>query len=216
MNQVTAGQWNVGRAGPLLPSMNRYAPIALWLVLAAQTLWVVLNVAHLHRSPGEDLLGMIILGTCAVFALLHASPRWRWLTVVVRVVMAAEFLTAVADRFGLLGPAGAPGVSWGDFSHFIAYTRSMTTFLPTGAAPALAVLATVAEIALGIALLAGLRLKLAALGAAGLLTVYAVAMISTLPAAEQFHYNVLVLAAGMLTLATVDRAPLSVDRLRGN
>jgi uncharacterized membrane protein YphA (DoxX/SURF4 family) len=80
----------------------------------------------------------------------------------------------------------------------------------------LAVLATVAEIALGIALLAGLRLKLAALGAAGLLTVYAVAMISTLPAAEQFHYNVLVLAAGMLTLATVDRAPLSVDRLRGN
>jgi uncharacterized membrane protein YphA (DoxX/SURF4 family) len=141
--------------------------------------------------------------------------RQRWLTVVVRVVMAAEFLLAVADRFGWLGPAGAPGVSWGDFGHFVAYTRSMSTFLPGGTASTLAVLATVAELALGLALLVGLRLRLAALASAALLTVYAVLMIVTLPAAEQFHYNVLVLAAAMLTLATADRLPLTVDGLAG-
>jgi hypothetical protein len=51
--------------------MKRYAPVALWFALAAQTLWIVLNGVYLHRSPGEDLLGVIILATCAVFAVLH-------------------------------------------------------------------------------------------------------------------------------------------------
>jgi uncharacterized membrane protein YphA (DoxX/SURF4 family) len=86
----------------------------------------------------------------------------------------------------------------------------MTTFLPAGLAPTLAVLATVAEITLGVALLLGVRLRLAALGSAALLSVYAIAMNITLPAAQQFHYTVFVLAAGMLTLATVDRTPLTV------
>ncbi|HEX5402237.1 MAG TPA: DoxX family membrane protein [Pseudonocardiaceae bacterium] len=180
----------------------------LWSALAAQLLWVVLNATLLHREPGEDVLGVLVLAVCAVFAVLHRKQRW--LTVVVRVVMAVEFLLAVADRFGWLGPAGAPGVSWGDFQHFVAYTRSMSTFLPAGLAPTLAVLATVAELTLGVALLVGFRLRVAALGSAALLTVYAVMMLITLPAAEQFHYNVLVLAAAMCVLATADRLPLTV------
>src|SRR5437899_12739196 len=38
--------------------------------------------------------------------------------------LGASFLSAVADRFGLWGPHGAKNVSWGDFAHFVEYTRS--------------------------------------------------------------------------------------------
>ena len=194
--------------------MKPYAVVVLAVALVVQVGWDLLDVTSLHRAPGPDPLGTVIVVVCAVFAVAHRNPRWRWLTVVLRILMAAEFLLAVADRFGILGPAGSPGTSWGDFTHFVAYTRSMTTFLPAGLAPTLAVLATVAEITLGVALLLGVRLRFAALGSAALLAVYAIAMTVTLPAAQQFHYTVFVLAAGMLTLATADRTPFTLDAVR--
>lgn len=191
--------------------MNRFATAVLWLALTVQASWVILNSLFLHHSPGLDVLGVIILVTFTAFAAFQSRPRWRWLTVLVRTLMAAGFLLAVADRFGVLGPPGGSGVSWGDFRHFVDYTRSMTTFLPGGLAPTLAVLATIAELALAAALLLGVRLQLAALGGALLLAVYGTAMMISLPAAEQFHYNVFVLSAGMLTLATHARSPLTLD-----
>lgn len=59
----------------------------------------------------------------------------------------------------------------------------------------------------------GLRLQLAALAAAILLGIYGASMTTSLPAAEQFHYSVFVLAASMLTLATLVRSPLTIDAL---
>ncbi|PZS20194.1 MAG: hypothetical protein DLM57_02225 [Pseudonocardiales bacterium] len=191
--------------------MNRHLRIGLWVALAVQTGWVMLNATILHRSPGLDALGVVIVVIFAAFAGLQQHRRWRWLAALVRFVMAADFLLAVGDRFGLLGAPGAAGVSWGDFAHFVDYTRAVATFLPAGLAPALAVLATVAEIVIGTALLLGFRLQLAALAAAVLLAMYAMSMMVSLPAAQQFHYNVIVLAAGMLALSTVTRAPFTVD-----
>lgn len=190
---------------------NAVAVAVLWLALAAQSTWVPLNSLILHRSPGLDVLGVIILVAFASFAAVHSQPRWRWLTVLIRALMAGDFLLAVADRFGVLGPRGAPGVVSGDFAHFIDYTRSVASFAPDSLAPTLAVVATIVEITLATALLLGFRLQLAALGAALLLATYGASMMISLPAAEQFHYNVFVLSAGMLTLATLNGSPLSVD-----
>ncbi len=39
--------------------------------------------------------------------------------------LAAGFLSAVADRFGLWGPTGTPGVAWGGFDPFLVYTRKL-------------------------------------------------------------------------------------------
>ncbi len=195
--------------------MKRYAPVVLWIALAVQASWVILNSVTLHRSPGLDVLGVIIVVTLVMFAGLHQRRRWRGLAVILRCLMAADFLLAVGDRFGVLGQPGAPGVTWGDFPHFVHYTRSMTTFLPGDLAPTLAVLATIAEIALATALLLGVRLQLTALAAAILLGIYGTSMMISLPAAEQFHYNVFVLGAGMLTLATLDRSPLTMDAVLG-
>ena len=193
-----------------LAVVQRFAPSILWLVLAVQMTWVILNSFFLHRSPGLDVLGVIILLTFIAFAARHQHPRWRWMAVIVRALMAADFLLAVADRFGVLGPPGAPGVFLGDFAHFVDYTRSVASFLPGSLAPTLAVLATIAEVSLAMALLLGFRLRLAAYGAALLLSVYGTSMMISLPVAEQFHYNVFLLAAGMLTLSLA-RSPLTVD-----
>ncbi len=181
---------------------QRWAFAALWSVLGVQLVWLMLNATVLHRQPGVDAIGTGLLIVSLAFAVLHR--RTRWVVVAMRMVMAADFLLAVADRFGLLGAPGQSGVQWGNFAHFTAYTRTVIGFLPAGLAPAAAVGATIAEITLGLALLLGIRIRIAATSAGLLLATYAIAMSISLPAAQQFHYNVFVLCATMLALATLD------------
>src|SRR3954467_11107380 len=83
--------------------------------------------------------------------------------VAMRMALAAGFLSAVADRFGLWGPIGTPGGSWGGFSLFLDYTATILPFLPTPHVVVAGWTSTVAEIVLGVALLAGVRVRLAAL-----------------------------------------------------
>ena len=84
--------------------------------------------------------------------------------VAMRMALAAGFLSAVADRFGLWGPIGTPGVSWGGFAKFLDYTATLLPFLPTTLVAVAGWMSTVAEIVLGVALFAGVRVRLAALG----------------------------------------------------
>src|SRR5262249_57164882 len=53
-----------------------------------------------------------------------------------RLALAAGFLSAVADRFGLWGPPGTPGVAWGGFDPFLAYTGNLLWDLTAGVVPA--------------------------------------------------------------------------------
>lgn len=190
--------------------MKRWAFAALWVALIVQVCWTLLNGVLLHRTPGIDAVGLVLTASFALFAVGYG--RRRWLAVVARLLMAAEFLLAVCDRFGVFGPAG-DGVSWGDFAHFVAYTRTVASYAPARVVPILAVVATIAEAGLGLALLLGVRTRLSALGAAGLLLIYGVSMTVSMPAAEQFHYAVFVLCAGMLALSTVDNTAVSIDGL---
>jgi uncharacterized membrane protein YphA (DoxX/SURF4 family) len=183
--------------------VQRSALGALWLALLTQLTWFALN--------GPTAYGVTVTAILLVFAVRYG--RWLWLTVVVRMLMSAGFLLSVADRLGLLGGPGTSGTSWGDFEHFVDYTRSISTFLPASWATTLAVLATAAESTLGLALLLGAWPRLAALGAAALLLVFGVSMTLSVPAAEQFHYCVFPLAAGMLLLSTSNRYPLSLTAL---
>lgn len=191
--------------------MKRIAFGLLWLALIAGIGWTILNAAVLHQTPGLDLVGGVVTAYFVGFAVLRA--RWRWMAVVARLLMAIDFLLSVGDRFGLFGPAGSPGVSWGDFANFVTYTHQVNAFLPVSFAPVLAVLATTAEIVLGTMLLIGLLTRLAALGAAGLTLLYGTAMTLSGMIAGQFHYTVFVLCTAMLALATVDSGALSVDAL---
>ncbi len=89
-----------------------------------------------------------------------------------RLALGAAFLSAVASRFGLWGR----GDGWGTFDDFVRLTAEVNAFLPAAAAPALAWLATAAELVLGLALLSGLAPRWVGLGAALLLATFGTAM----------------------------------------
>src|SRR5215212_8665590 len=82
--------------------------------------------------------------------------------VAMRMALAAGFLSAVADRFGLWGPIGTPGVSWGGFAKFLDYTATLLPYLSTTLVAFAGWAAAVAETVLGVALLAGVRVRPAA------------------------------------------------------
>ncbi len=87
--------------------------------------------------------------------------------VFLRLALAAGFLSAVADRFGLWGPADTPGVSWGGFAPFLAYTGKLLWFLPASLVPAAGWASTVLEVALAVGLLVGVRLRAVAVATRG-------------------------------------------------
>jgi uncharacterized membrane protein YphA (DoxX/SURF4 family) len=186
-----------------------YAFALLWLALIAQAVWMLLN----HFSLHQPWSGMSYPLTYAVPFLFLAvtNGRTRWIASLLRLPVAAAFLDAVADRLGFLGPHGAPGVAWGDFTHFIAYTATINPFMPHATIPALAVLATIGEITFGICLLLGIRLRIAATGAAVLLFLFGTAM--TISGFSQFSYGVYLMSAGTLALSTVDASLFSVDAI---
>lgn len=191
--------------------MKRYVFALLGVALLVEVVWLIGDSLVWH-APGSKLaLDLAIVALAGVFAISYG--RWPWLSVVVRVGIAVTFLDSLADRFGALGPPGAPGVSWGDWANFVVYTRMVNGFLPASFAPTLALLATIAEIVLTAALLLGVQLRLAALGAGLLTLLYAVAMTVSLPIQQMFHFAVIVFATGGFALATLDAYPVSLDRL---
>ena len=136
-------------------------------------------------------------------------------TVLLRLALAAAFLSAVADRFGLWGAYGEPGVSWGDFQRFTAYTGTLNWFAPAGLIPALAWAATIAEVALGLGLILGLYTRASALLSGVLLLLFAAAMALALGVKAPLNYSVLSAAAGSLLLSAQDSFAWSLDSLMG-
>ena len=93
-----------------------------------------------------------------------------------RLALAAVFLSAVADRFGIWGPPGGPGVAWGNFDSFLEYTAKLNSFLPPSVIPILGWAITIAEIVAAVLLLTGLWLPWAAALAAVLLIGFSTGM----------------------------------------
>ena len=118
-----------------------------------------------------------------------------------RWVLGLTILSAVADRFGLWDPPGTTNVSWGDWSHFVAYTAKVNSFLPGALAPALAIMATVAELLLGVALILGVFCRQVALASATLLTLFAIAMTWSFGIKAPLNFSVFVDAAAALVLS---------------
>jgi len=114
-----------------------------------------------------------------------------------RVALGTAFLSAVASRFGLWQGR----IDWSRFDGFITYTSEVNAFLPASTAPALAWAATVAETILGIALIAGIRLRETALVSAVLLAVFATAMAISFGPKSPLDYSVFSASAAAWLLA---------------
>ena len=149
--------------------------------------------------------------------LRSVQPPSRALSVVAlfaRLALGAAFLSAVADRFGLWGAPGTPGVAWGSFDAFAAYTGVLLAFLPTSMITAFAWIATALEVLFAVLLIAGAWTRVAATGSALLLVTFALAMIAALGWKAPLDYSVLSAAAAAALLAVTGSPRWSVDALR--
>lgn len=119
-----------------------------------------------------------------------------------RLALAAGFLSAVADRFGVWGPPGAPNVVWGAWQPFIEYVGVLNPFAPAALHPALGWGATIAEVVIAVGLLVGWRLRWFAVASGVLLSVFALAMVVALGPKPPLDYSVLAAAGGSFLLAS--------------
>lgn len=144
------------------------------------------------------------------------TGRLRWsgyATVYLRFALGIAFLSAVADRFGIWGYPGAPHVAWGNFHNFLIYTGKLNPWFPASWIPAVGWIATICEIAFGIALILGFRTRIAAF-LSGLLTLaFAVGMTFGLGIKAPLDYSVFAVSAASFLLACMEVFPLSLDSL---
>lgn len=120
--------------------------------------------------------------------------------ILLRIALAASFLSAVADRFGLWGAPGAKGVAWGDFASFEGYTALLNWYLPAAMIPFVAWAATLLEVILGVFLLIGVQLKRSALASGCLLSLFFISMTIAVGVKAPLDYSVLSAAAGAFLL----------------
>ena len=134
-------------------------------------------------------------------------------TAFLRAALAAGFLSAVADRFGLWGPPGTQHAAWGDMAHFFRYVATLNPWFPAALIPIVGWLATFAEIALGLLLLIGFQTRLAARLSGLLLLAFAFGMTAGTHIKSAFDASVFAASAGAFLLAKAPRFPWSIDSL---
>ena len=130
-----------------------------------------------------------------------------------RFALGTAFLSAVADRFGLLGPYGAKNVSWGNFANFVKYTAAVTSVFPSSWAVSFAWASTVAETLLGILLIAGFKIRMASVLSGLLLLSFALAMTTGLGIKKPLDYSVFSAAAAAFLLAYLKPDRFTLDKL---
>jgi hypothetical protein len=168
----------------------------IWVAvgLGAMLVWTAGGPRH-AAGVATWAVVVVVAGGTALSALSAGRSGW-WGGRVAGAVIGAELVGAVADRFGLLGGPGSPGVSWGDWSHFRAETAELVPWSAL-VSPA-AVAATVAELTLGLLLIAGPWWRWTGTATAALFAVYLVAMVPGTGAASVLEYGVPVLVGGAL------------------
>lgn len=131
--------------------------------------------------------------------------------VYLRMALGVEFLSAVADRFGLWGPPGTPSVAWGNFHNFLAYAAKLNPWFPTSWIPTIGWIATLCEICFGVALIIGYRTRIAAV-LSGLLTLaFAMGMVFGVGIHAPLNYSVFAVSAGAFLLAGAGKYPWTLD-----
>jgi putative oxidoreductase len=115
----------------------------------------------------------------------------------VRIALGLAFLNGIAERFGWYGKS----VGYGNYENFVKYTGQVNAFMPAWSIPFLAGAATVAELVLGVLLIAGVWKRWVALGSAALLAIFGTAMAISFGPWSPLDYSVFSASAAALLLA---------------
>ncbi len=117
-----------------------------------------------------------------------------------RLALGVAFLSAVAARFGLW--QGTFDLE--HFASFVQYTGTVNSFMPAATIPFLAWAATITEIAFGISLTIGFRVRWVAFGSALLLALFATAMAVSFGLQSPMDHSVYSASACALLLALAE------------
>ncbi|MGB6986460.1 MAG: hypothetical protein WBD74_10850 [Candidatus Aquilonibacter sp.] len=190
---------------------ERLKPAAAGLLAGAVCLQIWYEVEVFGKEPitFEYILRYIALALAV--AALVSYGRVPLVNAAIRMLIGANFIYSIADRFGVLGPYHTVGVSWGSWKNFVYYTHVLNGYLPTAAAPYLAAAATLLEGVLAVCLILGIFPRVTTLTTAALLAVYIITMSATSGFVSQFDFAVLLLATAAFFVACTDsraKAPL--------
>jgi uncharacterized membrane protein YphA (DoxX/SURF4 family) len=113
-----------------------------------------------------------------------------------RLALGLAFLNGIAERFGLYGK----DVGYGNYANYEKYAGQVNSFMPAWSIPFLAGAATVAELVLGVLLVAGLWKRWTALGSAVLLAIFGTAMAISFGPWSPLDYSVFSASAAAFIL----------------
>lgn len=166
-------------------------------IAALAVVWELIWLLFAHGSIGWITAVVVI----AIGVAVLTGGRYSPILLTVRILLGALLLGSVADRFGLFGGPGTEGVSWGGYSEFVDYTRTLLPDFADAAAPVAAASATALEAGLGFALILGIATRRTASASAALFAVFTVAMATSVGVSEMLSYAVPVMAAGAALIA---------------
>lgn len=132
----------------------------------------------------------------------------KYIKLFLRLALGTAFLSAVADRFGFWPTEISV---WGNWNSFVAYTGILNPWCPESALNILAWTATIAEIALGLALILGLKTELSAKLSGVLLLIFALSMTFATHVKGAFDFSVFTVSAAAFTLSTMKSKFLELD-----
>jgi putative oxidoreductase len=131
-------------------------------------------------------------------------------TILIRVALAAGFLSAVASRLGFWG------IHSSGWTSYLAYVKQVNSFAPAVSIPILAVGSTILETSFAILLLVGYKIRLAAIGSSFLALLFALAMTISFGVKEPLDYSVFAFSGAAFLLSTVEEFPWSLDKIFQN
>lgn len=134
----------------------------------------------------------------------------RVIKVFLRLAISAGFLSAVADRFGMWSKENS---AWGNWDSFVAYTQLLNPWAPNSLIPAMATLATGAEIVFALFLIIGYKTELFAKLSGFLLLLFALSMTFSTGLKGVLDYSVYTASAGAFALSLLKEKYLELDLL---
>jgi thiosulfate dehydrogenase (quinone) large subunit len=133
---------------------------------------------------------------------------FKLIKILLRLALAASFLSAVADRWGWW----AKEVSvWGNWAKFLEYTKVINPWFPDSIIPILGLVATLAEVILAIGLIIGFKTELMARLSGFLLLIFALSMTFSIGIKAPLDYSVFSAATAAFSLSLMKEKYLEVD-----
>lgn len=134
---------------------------------------------------------------------------YKAVKIFLRFGIAAGFLSAVGDRFGMW----SYHVAWGTWDKFLDYTAVLSPWVPASLLPAFGVISTAAEIIFALALIIGYRTESFALLSGLLLLIFALSMTFTTGIKTALDASVFAASGGAFALSLLKEKYFELDNL---